>query len=126
MTRDNPGNRLPLQSRCIAQMPGDYHIIGTMNLAPCNEVADRKIAANRGGTTGPTPLVPSQEGDDGVFRLSGHPRSDAWLAPTGTRQRVCRWRFTPMLTINDRHKTGHYQNRDTSPTIAKRSDKPCA
>jgi hypothetical protein len=31
-----------------------------------------------------------------------------------------------MLTINGRHKTGHYEIRTTSPSIAKRSDKPCA
>ncbi len=41
------------------------------------EVVHRKVAANRGGTTGPTPLVPGQEGDGGVFRFPGHPRSDA-------------------------------------------------
>lgn len=41
------------------------------------EVVHRKVTANRGGTTGPTPLVPGQEGDGGVFRFPGHPRSDA-------------------------------------------------
>lgn len=54
-----------------------YHAPGIVSSRPCMEVAHRKVTANRGGTTGPTPLVPSQEGDGGVFRIPGHPRSDA-------------------------------------------------
>ena len=47
------------------------------------EVAHRKVTANRGGTTGPTPLVPGQEGDGGVFCFPDHPRSDARLDSMG-------------------------------------------
>lgn len=69
------GQQAPVTGPVHRYDAGTHHGSGSSSW-PCMEVAHRKVAANRGGTTGPTSLVPSQQGNGGVCRLSGHSRSD--------------------------------------------------